>query len=252
MANVSAVPVASLMLLFGCASGLGSPFEQTSSLRDQSCVLSPGCMAPAASGELLVPTGHAVVRATQTVRGLITLKDFLDEAEVAQVEAVLVQCAREADFQVNEREYPREKFPSDAECNRQVGQDKNGQPVTRAMELGTMKHKWAFACVERALGKTAVEHLTREPRYGKDATTGSYVLTQEGTGSLVPDIVLHLVRDATKIQRLYDFFFPCTAKSKSDPLGPSQRVLNKKLEKYDSLTQRQRRALITPQLGISR
>ncbi|EPX60089.1 hypothetical protein D187_002175 [Cystobacter fuscus DSM 2262] len=71
-------------------------------------------------------------------------------------------------------------------------------------------------------------------------------------GSLVPDIVLHLVRDATRIQFLYDLFFPCTSKSKSDPLGPGRQVMDKKLEKYEPLTKRQSRALVTPQLGISR
>ncbi|MFY0583616.1 hypothetical protein ACN28S_63305 [Cystobacter fuscus] len=186
------------------------------------------------------------------MRGLLTLKDFLDEAEVARVEAVLVQCAREADFEVNEREYPQERYPSDAECGRKVGRDKNGKPITRAMELGVMKHERAFACVERELGRDFSEHFTREPRYGKDASTGTYVLTGEGMGSLVPDIVLHLVHDATRIQFLYDFFFPCTSKSKSEPLGPDRQVMDKKLEKYEPLTKRQPRALVTPQLGISR
>ncbi|WP_245591806.1 hypothetical protein [Cystobacter fuscus] len=230
---------------------LSDPLEMTPSLQSQSCMFSPGCMAPAASGEI-IPATPAVIRAAQTARGLLTLKDFLDEAEVARVEAVLVQCAREADFEVNEREYPRERYPSDAECNREVGRDKNGKPITRAMELGVMKHERAFACVERELGRDFSEHFTREPRYGKDASTETYVLTGEGVGSLVPDIVLHLVRDATRIQFLYDLFFPCTSKSKSDPLGPGRQVMDKKLEKYEPLTKRQSRALVTPQLGISR
>jgi len=251
-ARACTLPLAGLVLVSGCATGLSGPLELAPSLQGQSCVLSPGCMAPAASGEFFVPTAPAVMRAAQAVRGLLTLKDFLDEAEVTRVEAVLVQCAREADFQVNEREYPQERFPSDAECGRKVGHGKNGEPVTRAMELGAMKHEWAFACVERALGRDVSDHLTREPRYGKDASTGAYVLTGEGVGSLVPDIVLHLVRDATRIQFLYDFLFPCTSKSKSDPLGPGRRVLLKKMEKYEPLTKHQSRAIVTPQLGISR
>ncbi|OJH36186.1 hypothetical protein BON30_34050 [Cystobacter ferrugineus] len=165
--------LASLALVSGCAMRLGPPLEMTPSLQSQSCVFSPGCMAPAASGEI-IPATPAVIRAAQTVRGLLTLKDCLDEAEVARVEAVLVQCAREADFEVNEREYPRERY------------------------------------------------------------------------------LLHLVRDATRIQFLYDFFFPCTSKSKSDPLSPGRQVMVKKLEKYEPLTKRQSRALVTPQLGISR
>ena len=88
-------------LALGCAPGLQS----------QSCVLSPGCLAPAAGGEVWLAPAPAVVRAAQVVRGLLTLKDFLDEAEVARVEAVLVACAREADFQVNEREYGPGRAP---------------------------------------------------------------------------------------------------------------------------------------------
>lgn len=245
------LPLAGLVVLSGCTIRLSDPLEMTPSFQSQSCVFSPGCMAPAASGEL-IPATPAVIRAAQTVRGLLTFKDFLDEAEVARVEAVLVQCAREADFEVNEREYPRERYPSDAECGRKVGHGKNGKPITRAMELGVMKHEQAFACVERELGRDFSEHFTREPRYGKDSSTGAYVLTGEGLGSLVPDIVLHLVRDATRLQLLYDFFFPCTSTSKSDPLGPGRQVMSKKLEKYEPLTKRQSRALVTPQLGISR
>ncbi len=104
------LPLTGLVLLAGCATRLSNPLELAPSLQGQSCVFSPGCMAPAASGEF-VPAAPAVMRAAQAARGLLTLKDFLDEADVARVEAVLVQCAREADFQVNEREYPREKIP---------------------------------------------------------------------------------------------------------------------------------------------
>ena len=55
------------------------------------------------------------------------------------------------------------------------------------------------------------------------------------------------MRDANKIQFLYDFFFPCTSRSKSDPLASQG-----KLDKYKPLAGNGRRALVTPQLGISR
>jgi hypothetical protein len=193
-----------------------------------------------------------VVRGVETLRGLITLKDYLDEAEVLRVEAVLVRCARDADFQVNEREYGRGNYPSDAECGRVVGRTANEEDITRAMELGTMKHAAAFACVERELGSEFADHLTREPRYGKDPSTGGYTLTDKRKGSLVPDIVLHLVRNANRIQFLYDFYFPCTSMKKSNPLGRQDQTLREKLNKYEDLPGENRRALVTPQLGISR
>jgi hypothetical protein len=230
----------------GGQSGVPSSYKQ-------SCALNAVCAAPAAGGELVVPTTvQKLAEAAEVVQGLLTLKDFLDEAEVARVEKVLVQCAKEADYQVNQREYPKEGYPSDTECNRVIGYDKDGEKVTRAMELGTMKHDSAFSCVERELGRELSDHLTREPRYGKKPPGEEYALTDKRTGSLVPDIVLHLVRDANKIQFLYDFLFPCTAKSKSDPLGYQRQTLRMKLDKYKDLPGEKRRALVTPQLGISR
>ncbi|WP_395858028.1 hypothetical protein [Cystobacter fuscus] len=183
----------------------------------------------------------------EAIKGLITFKDFLDEAQVAHVENVLVQCAKEADFQVNNREYPKEGYPSDKECNRVVGLDSRGNPVRRAMELGTMKHEVAFACVERELGREFSAHVSREPRYAQSQSGGNHTLTQEAIGSLVPDIVIHWVDNANKIHRLYDFFFPCTARSKSDPIGAQG-----KLDKYKPLAGDGERALVIPQLGISR
>jgi len=244
------LPLVGVWLVAGCATRLGGLPEYGPTLQTQSCVLSPGCMAPAASGEVLIPT--AAVRAAQAVRGLLTLKDFLDEAEVAQVEAVLVQCAREADFQVNEREYGRGKVPGDAECKRVVGHDSKGREIFRAMELGTLKHEVAFACVARELGGEFTDYLTQEPRYQREPSTGAYILSQTLSRSLMPDIVLHLVRDANRIQFLYDFFFPCTSGSKSNPLGDKNQNIQEKLGKYRRLAEESRRALVTPQLGISR
>ncbi|HZH17401.1 MAG TPA: hypothetical protein VE057_23805 [Archangium sp.] len=236
------VPLLGLALLSACATGIPGGRGHYA----QSCMTHPlACSPMSASGELLVPT--TVVRTAEAVRGLLTLKDFLDEVEVARVEAVLVQCAKEADFKINEQEYGRGHSPSDAECNRVIRYDSNDEPVYRSMELGTMKHAAAFACVQRELGPEFSEHFTREPRYGKKPPGEEYALTEQGTGSLVPDIVLHLVRDANKIQFLYDFFFPCTSRSKSDPLASRG-----KLDKYKPLAGNGRRALVTPQLGISR
>src|SRR5689334_3897024 len=103
----------------------------------QSCATQPlSCTPIGATGEMLAPTTTPrVVKMAGTIRGLITFKDFLDEAQVAHVEDVLVRCAKEADFQVNNREYPKEGYPSDKECNRVVGLDSRGNPVKRAMEL---------------------------------------------------------------------------------------------------------------------
>ncbi len=214
--------------------------------------MNPLCAAPGASGEFVLPSLRKLADVTKLVRGLLTRKDFLDEKDVKSVEEVLVLCAKEADQKVNEKYYPEEGYPSDAECNRVVGYGADGNKVTRAMELGKLKHEAAFTCLERELGQRFPDHLTLEPRYGKKPPGEAYTLTEKGHGSLVPDVVLHLVRDANKIQFLYDFLFPCTARSKSDPLGSQRRRLKDKLDKYKNLPGAQQRALVTPQLGISR
>lgn len=213
----------------------------------QSCALNPVCGAPTASGEAFVPAVRTWVETAEAIQGLLTLKDFLDEAEVAHIEEILIQCAKEADAQINNREYPKEGYPSDPECDRVVRYTSQGKKLTRAMELGTMKHEVAFACVERKIGKDVSAYVTREPRYGKTPPGQDYTLTTDGSGSLVPDLVLHLKNNANTIQLLYDFLFPCTSRSKSDPLASWV-----KLDKYRPLADDGRRALVTPQLGISR
>ena len=107
-----------------------------------------------------------------------------------------------------------------------------------------MKHEAAFDCVEREIGQGFPDHLTREPRYGRDPVTGRYSLTDEPWDSLVPDIVLHLFQNANHIQRLYDFYFPCTTSKKSNPLGYDREALEKKLEKYVELSAPQQPAEI--------
>jgi hypothetical protein len=208
------------------------------------------CAPVGTSGELLVPS--TVSQSVEVVQGLLTLKEFLDEAELKRVEQVLVECAKEADFKINEQEYGRGNHPDDAECNRIVRYDANQQPIRRAMELGTMKHLAAFACLQRELGPDFSDHLSLEPRYGKDPSTGAYALTEEWMESLVPDVVLHAAGDANGIQLLYDFLFPCTVRSKSDPLGFRGQTLSRKLEKYRVLPGKPQGALVTPQLGVSR
>jgi hypothetical protein len=220
----------------------------------QSCATNMvACTSVGASGEILAPTvTGGVVRAVEVMEALLTLKDFLDAADVARVEEVLVKCAREADSKINEQEYGEGKYPDDAECNRVVGYTDDGDPIRRASELGDMKHEEAFKCVKRELGNEFPDHISREPRYGLDSSSEGPFLTNRRLKSLVPDIVLHLVKKPNKVQLVYDFFFPCTLKSKSNPLGELQVNLRTKQKKYGPLGGDGEPALVTPQLGVSR
>ncbi|WNG52625.1 hypothetical protein F0U60_27700 [Archangium minus] len=209
----------------------------------------PSCYTTAPGEEPVLPW---VSRAVETARTLSTLKEFLEEADLRLVENLLIECAKEADFQVNEREYGEGRTPDDAECDRVVGYDEKGKKVTRAMELGTMKHAVAFACVRQRLLTRFPENISIEPRYAPPGPTpGQSVLTDQWTGSLKPDIVLHFARNPTRIQCIFDFKFPCTLVSKSNPLGPKTSDVRAQLEKYDKLGGNCPSGIVTPQLGVN-
>lgn len=210
------------------------------------CLRNPACVAASPGDEALIPW---LSRAAQATRAAIALKEFLDEAEVRLVERILIECAKEADATINEREYGPGKHPSDAECSRVVGYTWEGEKIIRAMELGTMKHAEAFACVQRRLLTKFPDHISVEPQYGADSVTGRYVLTNRRTDSLRPDIVLHAARNPNKVRCVYDFKFPCTLANKREPL--SMKGVEKQLLQYDALGGNCPSAIVTPQLGIN-
>ncbi|NTX33441.1 hypothetical protein FJV41_25055 [Myxococcus llanfairpwllgwyngyllgogerychwyrndrobwllllantysiliogogogochensis] len=173
----------------------------------------------------------------------------LESAELARVEHLLVQCAKEANQEVNEREYGLGKRPDDAECERVVGYDEKGNKVRRRMELGRLKHEVAFACVRRELVRLFPDNISVEPRYGPDPRTGRYALTQVWAKSLKPDIVVHFSKDPNRVQCVYDFKFPCTTASKSNPLDNTDVL--KQLRQYEKLGRPCSPSIVTPQLGVS-
>ncbi len=239
-----------LLLQIACATthaerGTPGRYEQSLDSATSGCLRSLACATQEGS-DAVIPWLSSAARATGAV---LTALKTLEAAEVARIEHLLVQCAREADFEVNEREYGRGKRPDDAECERVVRYE-NGKPVLRRMDLGTMKHDVAFACVRREILKLFPDNVSIEPRYGLDSATARYVLTQQWRDSLKPDVVLHAARDPTRIQCVYDFKFPCSAANKSDPLGSSG--VSAQLAKYQELGGNCPPAIVTPQLGINR
>lgn len=188
-------------------------------------------------------------RAVGVARGVGAVLRVLESAELARVEQLLVQCAKEADWEVNEREYGIGKKPDDAECKRVVGYDGKGNAIMRRVELGTLKHEVAFACVRRELVRLFPDNVSIEPRYGPDPETGRYVITKVWEDSIKPDIVVHFSKDPNGVQCVYDFKFPCTTASKSNPLGASE--VKEQLRRYDAWGGHCLPAIVTPQLGVS-
>jgi hypothetical protein len=220
-------------------------YEQNLDSATNGCLRNPACYTQQ-GGDAVLPWLSGAARTTGAV---LTALKTLEAAEVARIEYLLVQCAREADREVNEREYGRGQRPDDAECERVVRYE-NGKPVLRRMELGTMKHDLAFACVRREVLKLFPDNVAIEPRYGWDSGTARYVLTRQWRDSLMPDIVLHAARDPARVQCVYDFKFPCSTASKSDPLGSAG--VSAQLARYQELGGNCPPAIVTPQLGINR
>ncbi|WP_147450109.1 hypothetical protein [Corallococcus carmarthensis] len=113
-----------------------------------------------------------------------------------------------------------------------------------------MKHAVAFACVQREILRLFPENVSIEPRYSGDARSGGPVLTNQWTGSKKPDIVLHATGQPHQIQCIFDFKFPCTRSSKSDPFASSET--QKQMTSYKELGGNCRPAIVTPQQGVVR
>jgi hypothetical protein len=195
---------------------------------------------------------------------------LLKDAELARVETILVECAKTADFQVNEREFGKGKTPTREQCNEVVRQER-GRDVTRAMELGNKKHEVALACVQRELGGIFPENFTVQPHYKYDPRTGRWRMLDPKhvtqwirdelfdllLGTLAPDVVIHESGNPDKVQRVYDYKFPCVSSRKHRPTwrdypeGHPHHPKNQR-EMYREALGGEEPALVTPQLGVQR
>ena len=195
---------------------------------------------------------ETLVRTGEAVQGLLAIQRLLTEAELAEVQVIVEQCVAQAHADVNES-YQRQgtdfgfkngKFPNDAECERVVRRNATGRDVTLAQELGVLKHAAAFACIEKRLPQRLRDHFSVEPRYKGETEPDGAVLTNNKSGSLQPDIVLHATRNATHLQCVFELKFPCFEKHRLEPMG-SPRVTGQ-LEAYQALSKNCRVALVTP------
>lgn len=136
------------------------------------------------------------------------------------------------------------RFPSDAECDREVGVDEEGSPTTLAQELGALKHAAAFACIKARLPEDLRGNVSIEPRYKGSPRINGTVLTNNKPGSLKPDVVVHAMRNATDIQCVYEFKFPCYERHRLDPLNSPGVAAQ--LSRYLNLSRSCRVTLVTP------
>ncbi|MBM7116256.1 hypothetical protein [Archangium primigenium] len=116
--------------------------------------------------------------------------------------------------------------------------------MTLAQELGNRKHAATFACINARLPDDLRDHFSLEPRYKGDPALNGTRLTQTERGSLKPDAVVHATRNATNVQCVYEFKFPCLERHRLDPLNSPGVVAQ--LESYKHLSKSCRVTLVTP------
>jgi len=217
-----------LLLLVGCVTTTGhhgpGHYARTSDTATAGCLRNPACYTTTPGEEAIIPW---LSNAASAARSAPALAMLLAEADIKLVEKTLTECAQAANEKVNqEDETLKGQEPDRAECRKVVRREGN-MDVTRAMELGAKKHDKALDCAREAL-KALAEYVRVEPTYQKDLTTGVWRwidpkqvkewlqlgLTAQLWGALVPDIVIHAAGNPNKVQRVYDFKFPCPPTNK--------------------------------------
>ncbi|HZH15068.1 MAG TPA: hypothetical protein VE057_12005 [Archangium sp.] len=232
-----------------------APPYRTPSSFEQSC--GPACAAPVSSstGEILAPAAaraaqvlEKTLQVTQAIQGFLTVAKFLDEAQKKRAEDIIVACVKEAHFKVEEDLFGKGKSLPGADCKKPPAVEKQLAPTWRR-HLGILKHAAAFACIQERFSEEFPDNFSVEPRYRKDGLTQEVILTDRLAGSLHPDLVLHFTRNATRIQCIYEFKFPC-GDEKNDPWSIAE--VEKQMKNYAGLGGECKPALVTPQMGLDR
>lgn len=259
-----------LLLLTGCAAQAptrrpsASSYAQTTDSATSGCLRIPACYTQTGN-EAPLPWLSRSVEALHTTVAVVRL---LEAAELARVEQVLTECAKEANFEVNERELGEGRRPTREECNKVLRREK-GQDVTLAMELGRKKHEMALDCVRKKLGPLFPENVSVNPHYKLDPTGRWRLLDPKQVerwlrdgllgqllGTLVPDVVVHSSGNPLQAQQAYDFKFPCTSSTRFSwrqyPEGHPHYPRNQGDLYQEALGLKEPPSFVTPQLGVTR
>ncbi|MDC0708043.1 hypothetical protein POL68_06130 [Stigmatella sp. ncwal1] len=141
---------------------------------------------------------------------------------VGEFEERLVECARQAERQVNSSFFGN-RSPTREECGEEVEVDGCGESITRAMLLGQRKHALALQCAREVLEQLWPAPFSIEQRYRyyanarfletvsreEEARLIAQGCTRELWRTIKPDIVLHADRNPLRAVLILDFKFPC-------------------------------------------
>jgi hypothetical protein len=211
------------ILLVACASG-----PQHSPRRDLRLVdteTAGRLRHTAAAGEgasTLAPAATRSVASTLAEFVPLLLMVLESDNAVGDLEERLVECARQAERQVNDSFFGN-RGPTREECGEEVEVDGCNKPITRAMLLGQQKHVLALQCAREVLEQFWPAPFSIEQRYRyyqharfletvsreEEARLIAQGCTRELWRTIKPDIVLHADRNLLRSVTTLDFKFPC-------------------------------------------
>lgn len=144
------------------------------------------------------------------------------EEQVSQLEELLVECARQAERQVNSEQFG-DRSPTRQERGEEVVVDGCVEPLTRAMLLGQQKHVLALECARDVLKELWPAQFSIEQRYRyypnanflelvtarEEAHLIAQGCTRELWRTIKPDILLHADNDWRRAAITLEYKFPC-------------------------------------------
>jgi len=170
----------------------------------------------------LAPAAAPAVASVLVRSAPILLTLLEDDNAVGEFAERLVECARQAERQVNASFFGN-RAPTRQECGEEVVVDGCAKPITRAMLLGQQKHVLALECAREVLEQLWPRPFSLEQRYRyypnakvlefvsreEEARLIAQGCTRELWRTIKPDIVLHADGNWRRSALTLDFKFPC-------------------------------------------
>jgi hypothetical protein len=190
-------------------------YAQAFDTETNACLRFPG-NCPGAQG---LAARQRVAEAGATFASIAATLYAEDKAQQARLEEAILDCVKDADFQLNERYFGGS--PTREQCAEVVGRDARGEPITRAMLLGQEKHSLALQCIQQKLREIRPNGFSLNQRYRENKATGRWeplsksqiesLLRAGGDGligTIVPDVVIH-TGNMAEVLDIFDLKFPC-------------------------------------------
>jgi hypothetical protein len=216
----------------------------------------------------LAPASGQTVVASMLAEAVPVLLVLLkSDNAVGELEERLVECARQAERQVNAAFFGN-RAPTREECGEEVEVDGCGARITRAMQLGQRKHEVALQCAREVLEELWRWPYSIEQRYRyypnarflesvsreEEARLIKEGCTNELWRTIKPDLVLHADQDLLRSVLTLDYKFPCpdTNRAQWKEYGENSAYANSNQGKVYKDALGGEALLISPGRGVTR